>query len=711
MIGPAQSALLGAILGAPVLLTVWLLRAALGARVAEPARVWFGYWRSLRFILNAMWLAWLAAVFYLGLLPALGNRLTEFSPMLGPVRFAVALVPPAVVALVCEALSYPVLCRLRGLDRTRGDWLVEVMLGKALLVVPALSACLGMGALQVKLPGAAVLCFGATGIGYVVLARLLQRVRGWSLHALSEGALRDRTFALAERAKVKLRQIYVLPAGKWRMANAFASQEGVLLLTDYLLQQLSRREVDAILGHELAHLRHRHPEKLSVLPAVIGVVAGIASVGGFEAVRVPHLEIAAPILIAVAAAAYYYQARRFERTADAGAAELTGDPEALITGLVRLMRLNLLPLHWSRLAETTLTHPSTLRRARRIAARSGIAPDRLEELLGVVETTADRYAEAAALTARERLFSTRFKHRTANKVSWTYTAIVGLVPALGMKVAALLELGGGLRWAAALATVTFTCFLLWLVSDRLGFWGYRRLASGLRSRLENEGIGWDTAEAVFVGFSPEAAVRIYEGHYDWDVGFLLVVGHRLVYLGEDTRWSLRRQQIKSVHVGSGGPSWRRKARVYVSWWDQANARNGALNLGVAGTGSLQASCREAVLLCERLVDWWQHGPAEPSASLDSNPAQQATAALTSPALGQVTGASPRELRSRRVFLVTLLCMSLLAAGTNVLMGVPFDLNRGGHGFLALLISTLALIFQFVPFWRFKDPGETNWASG
>src|SRR5262249_21428975 len=38
--------------------------------------------------------------------------------------------------------------------------------------------------------------------------------------------------------------------------------------------------------------------------------------------------------------------RRFERTADRGAIALGGDPEALISGLVKLSRLNHVPIAW-----------------------------------------------------------------------------------------------------------------------------------------------------------------------------------------------------------------------------------------------------------------------------------------------------------------------------------------------------------------------------
>ena len=43
--------------------------------------------------------------------------------------------------------------------------------------------------------------------------------------------LRDRVFALAAQAGVKVQQVYILPAGKGRMANAFAAEPSKVTLS------------------------------------------------------------------------------------------------------------------------------------------------------------------------------------------------------------------------------------------------------------------------------------------------------------------------------------------------------------------------------------------------------------------------------------------------------------------------------------------------
>src|SRR5262249_36513343 len=145
-----------------------------------------------------------------------------------------------------------------------------------------------------------------------------------------------------------------------RMANAFARSGHNILLTDYLLEKLDRAEVDGIIAHELAHLKHDHPKKL-----------GFALMGGcgamFAATYLPWparlqplqdvLWVIVPLLV------MYFFSRRFEFAADATGAWLTGNAEASITGLVKVHRLNLIPIRWGKWDERLLTHPSTVRRA------------------------------------------------------------------------------------------------------------------------------------------------------------------------------------------------------------------------------------------------------------------------------------------------------------------------------------------------------------
>ena len=87
----------------------------------------------------------------------------------------------------------------------------------------------------------------------LVIVLLLSR-RG-SSQSLAAGELRTRIFALAGRAGVTLRDVLILTSPESRPPIAFAGRWGVVILNDGVLRDLSRREVDAIVCHELAHLR------------------------------------------------------------------------------------------------------------------------------------------------------------------------------------------------------------------------------------------------------------------------------------------------------------------------------------------------------------------------------------------------------------------------------------------------------------------------
>jgi Zn-dependent protease with chaperone function len=49
------------------------------------------------------------------------------------------------------------------------------------------------------------------------------------------------------------------------------------------------------------------------------------------------------VLIVAGLGVFYLLARRFERVADEGSVQLSGDPEAMITALLKVSRLNPLP--------------------------------------------------------------------------------------------------------------------------------------------------------------------------------------------------------------------------------------------------------------------------------------------------------------------------------------------------------------------------------
>src|SRR5262249_13835988 len=96
---------------------------------------------------------------------------------------------------------------------------------------------------------------GLRGLG----GKLAARGEDLTPYAATVGEVRARSFSRARSARVPLRQLYIMPTGKMPEANAFAMSGGNVLLTDHLVRNLNRRQMDAIVAHELAHLKLHHP--------------------------------------------------------------------------------------------------------------------------------------------------------------------------------------------------------------------------------------------------------------------------------------------------------------------------------------------------------------------------------------------------------------------------------------------------------------------
>lgn len=108
-------------------------------------------------------------------------------------------------------------------------------------------------------PAHSAAALAGAGVVAVLTPPLLRRV--WSTQALPAGELRDRLLAMCCEHRVGVRQILL-----WRTYGGLvnAAVMGVLrpvryvLLTDALLESLPRRQVEAVMAHELAHIRRHH---------------------------------------------------------------------------------------------------------------------------------------------------------------------------------------------------------------------------------------------------------------------------------------------------------------------------------------------------------------------------------------------------------------------------------------------------------------------
>jgi STE24 endopeptidase len=142
-----------------------------------------------------------------------------------------------------------------------------------------------------------------------------------------------------------------------RRANAAVAGLGKskeILVSDTLLSGLSAEEIEAVVAHELGHLKQHHGEALFALGMVISFI-GFALAAGVLALAAQRLDLKGvadvagfPLIVLVFAGLFFlmspplnYISRQMERAADLWVARFTGKPEALASALEKLAATNL----------------------------------------------------------------------------------------------------------------------------------------------------------------------------------------------------------------------------------------------------------------------------------------------------------------------------------------------------------------------------------
>jgi STE24 endopeptidase len=214
---------------------------------------------------------------------------------------------------------------------------------------------------------------------------------------LPEGTLRERLFALAQRAGFPTRSIEVMDGSKRsRHSNAFFTGFGrfrKVVLFDTLTAQLTEPELESVLAHEIGHYKKRHVVKLLGFSAVgvfvaFGAIAWLARQEWFyHAFGFEHqFGFAAanfvPVMLLFGLLAgtisfwlspfIHLWSRRFEYEADAFARATMGEAQSLIQALRKLHEENLSNLTPHPLYSSFhYSHPTLLERERALQTGPG----------------------------------------------------------------------------------------------------------------------------------------------------------------------------------------------------------------------------------------------------------------------------------------------------------------------------------------------------
>ena len=149
---------------------------------------------------------------------------------------------------------------------------------------------------------------------------------------------------LTQRAGLPMPALYILPD---EQPNAFATgrdyHHAAGAVTEGLLNLLSDEEVEAVIAHELSHVKHYDMLIGTVAATIAGAISMLAQFGMFfgggrDNDRPNFVVMLALMFLAPMAAGIIQMtvSRRREFMADAGAAQMTGHPEWLQSALSKL---------------------------------------------------------------------------------------------------------------------------------------------------------------------------------------------------------------------------------------------------------------------------------------------------------------------------------------------------------------------------------------
>lgn len=218
--------------------------------------------------------------------------------------------------------------------------LMTVLFGIVYALISVVGYLLGIGS---------VLFYGLAAIALIFLQYLIgPSIVGWSMKVKyvtekEEPELHKMIAELAKEAGIPKPRVGI---SQIPIPNAFAfgrwKSDGRVCVTQGILDLLNKKELRAVLGHEMSHLKHRDVviiTLLSVIPMICWIAArGALWSSGDRRGNAAVIGIFAFILYFVTNLLVLYASRIREYYADAGSVSLKNEPHSLASALYKLVK-------------------------------------------------------------------------------------------------------------------------------------------------------------------------------------------------------------------------------------------------------------------------------------------------------------------------------------------------------------------------------------
>lgn len=709
----------------PLPVAAWRLRRR--AESAETERLGHALWRLLKHGPILTTFAWYLALGLTGGLALTTGWLDGPRPEAWILRWLVLFaLPPAAATLLAARLARPALDRLRA-----DDWDgVETLQAAPWGAVWMLLAFVLTGSAGVLLfdgyVGLAVATLAVAAVAGVVGDRIWDQQHGPFVQT-PDVQLAERVRSFAFTFGVKVTSVGAV-VNSTRRADVIPTPK--LRLTLPLLRDFAAPFVDALIAQRFALLAGRFgPILTSAVAYASSVLAGICWLGvGMYGDRLDGGVIDwVPLTAAVVLGMYALPVRLSVRSkylrADGLAASLTA-PETLVAALAEQDRRRGEPLQRSWLEDALISRPCAARRAAVLGRRYGWSREDIARLLATpVGADPSRYLAPPPIAPKPDGRTPEESHRYTTSSLLT----IGLWVGLPLAFAHLAELcSPGVQRAAVLAAGCLGVPLVFCAVMSL-FVGRKNAADRrkLHGRLRAEGIDPTELSGVLVSFAPDREAHNYDNTAQWDLGYLVPAGDRLLFIGRRVRFEVPWAGV-DISLVRGEGFWR-SARIVVTWGGDASAGEsslpasptfairfdssspiatqgaGAFSVWPVGRHAPWGFTRATAELRSRLQEW-----RDGAVKADSLPAALASLPAPPPT---PEGAKPvRQSMNARVIGAGIVIVAGLAGMAAWLSGLPLVAEWRGIMYVVSLVVGMLLATTLPPYMlsgRRERPSQTT----